>query len=219
VTMVARGRKLTEPLESIVQFIGALIVLGMLAVAVSFAVGGSASIGGFGHMPNICVTQPNFGIDVPGQGLPPDYPAARPGVTTSVNGAVSFCANQPRLSQRVLYTLVDVPGGLVWVGVMVMLGRLLAAARRSGPFTRQTASRMHTLGWFIIIGTVLVAVARGYATDALLNSMLRGAHDYGDVFPQPGAILQYLLAGAALLTFARFIKVGVAMDDDLKGTV
>jgi hypothetical protein len=214
--MVARDGKLTEPLETIVWSIGGLLGLGLLAVAITVVVGGSASMGGFGDIAHICVTQPGLLYGVPPEA---SAPATFPNVSTSLGGALNVCANHPHLSQRVLYTLVDLPGLLVWIGVIIMLVRLLAAARRDGPFTRQAVSRMRTLGWFIIIGTVFATLLHGYATGALLNSMLRDQNAYEDMVPQPDAIFPYLLVGAALLTFARFIKVGVAMDDDLKGTV
>lgn len=218
--MVARDRKLTEPLETIVWVLGSLLVCGMLAVAVSGIVGGGASVGGFGTI-DICVTQPQtvYFAQPPQEPPPSAFPTLRPNAQATLNSALSVCALKPRLSQRVLYTLVDLPGLLVWVGVIVVLGRLLAAARRDGPFTRQVASWMRMLGWFVIVGAVLAAVIRGYATDALLHTMLAGQISYGDMFPRYGAIFPWVVVGAALLTFARFIKVGVAMEDDLKGTV
>jgi hypothetical protein len=110
----------------------------------------------------------------------------------------------------------------LWSGILLLLWRLLVIARRGGPFTVQVAAAMRMLGWYIIAGSVLAAAIEQLATVLLLDSM---------VAPRPEGIgsiavaaLRALvpvpaLAGAALLTFARIVRLGAAMDDELQGTV
>jgi hypothetical protein len=136
-----------------------------------------------------------------------------------VNGTLQACASKPSFSQRVWYTLISFPAGLVWSGVLFLLWRLTVVARRFGPFTIQVAARMRLLGWFIIIGGVVAASVGGFATDALLNSMFRGQNTFGDAIPLHVSMAVPVLAAVVLLTFARFIRLGVAMDEEIKGTV
>jgi hypothetical protein len=55
----------------------------------------------------------------------------------------------------------------------------------------------------------------------LLNTMLVAQNYFGDALAGPiHALLPVpVLAGAALLTFARIIRAGADMDDELKATV
>ena len=60
---------------------------------------------------------------------------------------------------------------------------------------------------------------QGFAADALLNSLFRAQNDFGDSIPLHVSLAAQALAAVVLLTFARFIRVGVAMDEEIKGTV
>ena len=210
-------RKLTEPLESVTAIFGMLLLVA-LAAGVLFSIAGSGSFGGFGHAA-VCATQPNTGYG--GSGWTQNAVATRPGATISINGTLQACAPHPAIAQRVLYTLTSLPGMLVWGGVLLLLWRIIRAGRTAGPFTLQAAAAMRRLGWFIIVGSVLAAALQGFALDQLLNTMLTPGGDFGDVIIAPiHALLPGpALAGAALLTFARIIRLGAAMDDEIKGTV
>jgi hypothetical protein len=216
--MVTEDRKLVEPLRSVTVFAGGFLLVLLLASAI-LAVTASGSVGGFGHA-TVCVTQPNISYGVPDP-TPPGYPGVtgQPGTTISVDGTLQACASHPTLGQRFLYTLTTLPSALVWAGVLYLLWRLTALARRSGPFTAQTAAVMRLLGWFILIGSVIATSLQGFATDALLRSMLRQPSGFGDMIPTFGSLAVPGLAAVALLTFARFITRGVAMEDEIKGTV
>lgn len=142
-------------------------------------------------------------------------------MTGEINGTLQACASHPGTGQRILYTLTDLPGLLVWACVLFLLWRVLVAARRDGPFTVQVATAIRRLGWVIIVGNLAVGAVQGFALDQLLNTMLTVRDEYGDaitgtlhaLFPVP------VLVGAALLTFARIFRLGAQMDDDLQGTV
>jgi hypothetical protein len=120
-----------------------------------------------------------------------------------------------------LYTLLSLPSSLVWMAVLLLLWRVIRAARQTGPFTVQAAVAMRRLGWLIIAGTAVAAAVQGFALDQLLNTMLTPPTAYGDaVLEAFHALLPVpVLAGAALLTFARIIRLGAAMDDEIKATV
>lgn len=216
--MTTERRKLTEPLGSVTAIFGGLL-LAITVFGIILTVAGSGSMWGFGHMA-ICATQPGtYGSS--------DWTTAhlgvtaRPGASISVNGALQACAAHPGTGQRALYTLMGLPGWLVWGCVLFLLWRVIGAARRTGPFTVQTAAAMRRLGWLIIAGSVVAALIQGFALDELLNTMLVLRASFSNLITAPLYALLPIpaLAGAALLTFARFIRLGAEMDDEIKGTV
>jgi hypothetical protein len=216
--MTTERRKLTEPLGSVTAIFGGLL-LALTVIGVILALAGSGSLWGFGHA-TICATQPG----TYGSG---DWTTAhmgvtaRPGASLAVNGALQACAAHPGTGQRALYTLTSLPGWLVWGCVLFLLWRVISAARRTGPFTARTAAAMRRLGWLIIAGSVVAALIQGFALDELLNTMLVPRTSFSNlIIPPLQALLPVpALAGAALLTFARFIRLGADMDDEIKGTV
>jgi hypothetical protein len=213
-------QKLTEPLGTVTAFFGGFLLL-VVAAGVVFTLMGSGSIGGIGHT-DICVNQPSatYGGSnwLQGMGL-----EARRGATLSMNGTLQACASHPGFWQRFLYTLTSVPSALVWGSVVFLLWRVIRAARKTGPFTVPVAVAMRRLGWLIIAGTAVAATIQAFALNQLLNSLMVLAvpNQLTDLLKEPvHALLPVpLLAGAALLTFARIIRLGAAMDDELKGTV
>jgi hypothetical protein len=211
-------RKMTEPLESMTAVFGGLLLLAVAAGAV-FTLAGSGSLFGFGHA-TVCATQPNTGYGgsdwTSHLGV-----AARPGASISINGTLQACAAHPGVGQRILYTLMTLPGVLVWGCVLFLLWRVIRAAGQTGPFRVPVAVAMRRLGWLIIVGSVAAAALQGFALDQLLNTMLTEQDHYGDVITEPFHALLPVpaLAGAALLTFARIIRLGAQMDEEIKGTV
>ena len=91
-----------------------------------------------------------------------------------------MCALHPGIGQRVLYTLVSLPSSLVWMALLLLLWRVIRAARQTGPFTVQAAVAMRRLGWLIIAGTAVATAVQGFALDQLLNTMLTPPNSYGD---------------------------------------
>jgi hypothetical protein len=222
--VTTQRRKLTQPLGSVTVVFSALL-LAFLALLTVVTLRGSGAILGFGHA-FICVNAPgtygsgNWNVSVFGI-------AARPGATVQVNGTIQACTGfHPATTQRALYALTSLPSWLMWASVLFLLVRLIIIARREGPFTLRTAAVMRRLGWLIIAGTAVSALIEAFAQHELLSTMIT----------QPGALSTFLygllltlpfnpivpvaaLAGAALLTFARIIRLGAAMDDEIKGTV
>lgn len=212
-------RKLTEPLRSVTYIFGGL-TLALAVITAITTIAGTGSIGGFGRGPGlVCVTQPNtwYGGDnwIAHHGI-----ATQPGASISINGTLQACALHPSLYQRSLYTFTGLPSALAWAAVLFLLWRLVRTASLNGPFTLPVAAGMRQLGWLIIIGSLAAASAQGAATDALLNTLLRAQNDFADAVPRFLNVLPVpLLAGAALLTFARIIRLGAAMDEEIQATV
>jgi len=218
--MTTRNRKLTEPLETTAAVFGSLFAAVLILSAVATLVG-TGTLGGLGHA-LVCATDPNVGGDSGASPFTGVY-AARPGAALQApNAPLSACAIHPGFGQHLLYSLTTIPQILLWAGILLLLWRLLVIARRGGPFTVRVAAAMRMLGWYILAGSVLAAAIEQLATVLLLGSL---------VAPQPEGIgsvavaaLRALvpvpaLAGAALLTFARIVRLGAAMDDEIQGTV
>jgi Protein of unknown function (DUF2975) len=216
--MTAERQKATEPLGFVTALFGGLLLLSITAGLVLY-VAGRGSIGGFGSV-TVCVAQPNTSYSgddwTRHLGI-----VARPGTTVSINGTLQACAAHPSIGQRVLDSLMTLPSALIWAAVLFLLWRLMRSARRTGPFTVRAAVAMRWLGWLIIVGSALAGAVQGFATDQLLNTMLVTPSNSGDALNGliHGLLPVPLLAGAALLTFARIVRLGAAMDDEIKATV
>ncbi len=210
--------RLTEPLETVTAFFATFLLL-TVALGTVLALFGWGSFGGFGNT-RICVTQPNTGYG--GENWASHLGVThRPGTTVGINGTLQACALHPGIGQRILYTLTDLPGLLVWAAVLLLLWRVIRAARQTGPFTVPAAVAMRRLGWLIIAGTAVAAAVQGFALDQLLNTMITPSEHYGNALTDPlrALVPVPVLAGAALLTFARIIQRGAEMDAELKATV
>jgi hypothetical protein len=220
-------RKLTEPLESVTGFFGMLMVLALAVFAGFWAFGSGAYSAGPGQ---VCENQP--GATYSGDWQTP-YVSAKPGASIDIIGTVQACTNHPGIGQWALYGLTEVPTIVAWCGVLLLLWRMIRVADQAGPFTPAVATAMRRLGWFILAGSLTVAVLRAVSTGLLLSGQLGagttqgqgGETIDGDLFVELawGVIRATMpvpaLAGAALLTLARIFRVGVAMENDLKGTV
>lgn len=166
--MTTERRKLTQPLESVTMIFGALLLAFMALVTVS-TLTGSGSFLGFGHEP-ICASLPStYGTSQWNAAV--FAITARPGASVTVNGTIQACTAHPGTGQRALYTLTSLPSWLMWAGVLFLLGRVIVAARRAGPFTARTAAAMRRLGWLIIAGTAAAGLVQQFAQNQLLNTM------------------------------------------------
>jgi len=206
---------LTEPLESVTRFFGALMIIAAL-VGVAFLVFGSG--GTYGGLPgNVCVTQPGTSYNSSDWNNP--FVTARPGHSASIIGSVSVCADHASLGEQTLGVVAALPAVLFWGGLLFMLWRIMVTARRNGPFTRRVAVAVRRLGWFIIIGSTAAAVVHLIAIDTLLMVMSKITNPFFNLILVPLHLPIPLLTGAALLTFARIVMAGAAMDAEIQATI
>jgi hypothetical protein len=210
--------KLTEPLESVTTFFGLLTLFAIVASA-GFALFGNGFIGSLGTG-SVCVSQSGASYGDSSWRIPPGV-SAQPGGSASITGTVEACAIHPSIAERVLYGLTVFPMIVLWGGVLLLLWRMIRVARRAGPFTPRVASAMRRLGWFILLGSFTAAAMRTAASDQLLTMTIRAPQLFADLIWEPirGLVPVPALTGAALLTFARIIRLGAEMDDEIKGTV
>jgi len=210
---------LTEPLESMTWIFG---------VWIAILVGASLIIGWLGPGPHdvlgtayVCETLPNTFTD---SGTGPRFGsgiAARHGAKIDTWGTFHACATHPGFTERFWYALINLPSLIFWGCLLFLLWRMLSAARSRGPFSAPVAGALHRLGWFIIAGAAVAAAVHGLALDVILNSLFKPGTGYGDALLGPirALVPVPLIAGATMLTFARIIRAGQAMDEEIRATI
>jgi hypothetical protein len=211
---------LTQPLGSVVRLYGRFLILYLAAAAFAAHRG---YLGG-GVRGSVCV---DTGDALQGGGALGPVVSARPGASLGPAGDVHACALHPSLGQWGLFLLTKLPGLVLWGCLLLLVWRLIRAAGRSGPFTRQAAAVMRQLGWVVLAGSMLCAALSHLGSDVLTTMLMTPAsfgaggivHDVLVTGPIRALLPVPLLAGAALLAFARIIRLGAAMDDEIKATV
>jgi hypothetical protein len=222
--MAPRTRKLTEPLATITFLFGAFLTALMVLAIANTLVGRGGSLTGYGHTA-VCATDSNIGIGGDPPAPIPEF-ATRPGASLNDNSNLSACVMHPALGQRLLSTLTGAPSILLFAGILLVVWRIIRSAGRGGPFTPHIAAMLRGLGWLIIVGTMVVAAIQEAASLLLLNTMLAhhvaslaGALGYAASSAIWALLPERILIGGALLTFARIMRLGSAMEDEIKATV
>lgn len=218
--MTVQKRKLTEPLETITTVVGAFLAAGVAVGLVSALLHKGGEFFAFG-VHDLCATDSH--ISVGGSSVASDhFFTAKPGGWLNDVSNLTACTSHAGIAQRLLYTLTTLPSFVLYAGIILLLWLMIRDARRSGPFTPRVAARMRFLGWFVILGAMAAATLQALAADLLLDTILtRDVNWIGNVldsliaslFPAP------IIAGGALLTFARVIRLGALMDDEIKATI
>jgi hypothetical protein len=217
--MISTGRKrLTEPLESVTAVFGLLMAIAVV-VAVAFSVAGSHTLDIFSG--NVCVAQPTVQYADSAWRMPPTLVTAKAGNSLTVSGSLLACASHATAGQTALYLLAELPLIVLWAGILIQLWRMISVARRLGPFTLAVARRMRVLGWLVIAGNAAATVLHLVGIDTLLVMMARLPSPFVNLIflPLRELVPVPVLAGATLITVARFITAGTAMDDELKATI
>lgn len=222
--MTVKKAKLTEPLETITTVVGVFLAAGVvlgLATALLTRGGEFYALG----VHDLCVTDTHIGVSS-GASVASDHVfTAKPGGWLNNNSSLNACTGHAGIAQRLLYTLTTLPSFLLYAGIILLLWLMIRAARRSGPFTAQVSGRMRFLGWFIILGAMAAATIQAAATGLLMETLIIRNPMFswwpGEVLYTPIAALfpAPVIAGGALLTFARVIRLGAAMDDEMKATI
>lgn len=210
--MRPKSRNPLEPVATAVSVLLALTCVGMIAAAVA-TVAGSGSIMGLGES--------FVYVDVPDIVGSSDLQLGRwslhDGVSANTSG-YRFFATHPDVGQRVWYTLTLLPGSVLFIGALLLAYRLVRGAERDGIYTAATAGRVRTLGWFLLIGAIVKMVVGVVAANRLLATMVTNQVDWiGPIrWQTPWTVL---LTAVGLLSFARIMRIGAEMRDDLQGTV
>lgn len=201
-----------EPMATVVRVLLGLTGFVILASAVSTVVG-TGSMMGLGRS--------SVYVDVPFIVGSSDLPLGpwNPHNAASVNTTgYRFFAADPDVEQRVWYTLTLLPGSVLFIGALLLVYRLVRGAERDGVYTAATARRLRTLGWFLLVGALVKMAVETAAANRLLATMV--TNQVGWITPIFWQIpWTVLLTAAGLLSFARIMRIGAEMRDELQGTV
>ena len=214
---MTKSAKLRDPLEPLTTVTGALlgiICLGFIAL-IPATIFGSGSMLGFGRSAYICADTGGLVNSPSTQSL---LQQTQSGVSLSTTG-FHLCATHPSTNQRLWYTLLELPTTVLFVGGVLMAFLLVRNAARHGIYTPATAGRLRALAWFLIGGAILQSLIQHLAASKLLATMITSAS--GPLTDSTPYHLQWsvLLTGAGVLSFARIMRIGATMQEDLEGTV
>ena len=198
-----------EPLRSITRPLFVLVLACYVAIVVSTLIG-QATLFGLGSSV-VCVHAANLAVLM-------NLPLTGRGGMVNSDGA-DLCVLSASGGQHVAAVLIGLPGPLLFLGALFLLYRVLREAEQGGVFGDQVAGRLRVLGWYLIVGELAAMVITGSATAYFVTSASKIAPDtfLGTDYWQWS--LPTLLAGLGALPFARIIRVGARMREDLDGTV
>ncbi|MFE2303404.1 DUF2975 domain-containing protein [Streptomyces sp. NPDC059445] len=215
---MARVRNPLEPMSSAVT-----MIVTLFAAVTVLGVFGSMFMDGVSVLrigdTTVCVTDTTTTVGAGDEPSPLGFRAA-PGASMSLDAHPSFCTRDPSTVQGLLNTATQLPSFVFTVGALLLVLRLIRGAEGDGLYTARTARRLRGVGWWLLAGSVLAAIAESVSEKALIHSLSRG----GDVNALSGLVswdapYMAILTGLGVLSFARIMRVGVAMREDLDGTV
>ena len=205
-----KDRSPLEPLASVTSLFLNLIVVGFIAAVIA-TLFGSGSILGWGRHASVCAQ--THGIGGSTNAADAWFLHPKPGVNVGATG-YRLCADSPTLSQRLWFTVENLPATLTVVGTVLAIFLLIRHAERHGLYAPGVAARLRFLGWFLVAAAVLRPTIETVALHQLMSSLSTDSAGYAPRIPWlPG------LAGIAALSAARIMRVGTTMREDLEGVV
>ncbi len=213
---VGRTRNPMFPLHTAAKVVlGGSLALLLTGLLLAMFVPG-ASFLGIGANAAVCVDAPAGLAPVPDSGT--FHGGLRAGVNLLPN-SVNLCVDQPGTSQKLLSDLTTVPNGLLWVGLAYLVIRLARTAAQDGTFTLRAARQLKRLAWALLIGEFATGGIQAAATLNLLDSMIADRPPLTaitELWPFPWLAL---FVSLGLLTFARTIRLGVTMREEIEATI
>lgn len=213
-TKTGTTRNPLEPLTSVTTVLLGLIAVGFAAVVAS-TVFGTGSILGFGRSAVVCADTGDLTAGSATDGLDAQL---RSGVDLMANG-FRLCAAHPTIGQRLWYALEMLPTTVLFVGGILLAYLLVRNAARNGIYTDAIAGRLRVLGWFLLAGSLIQGVISPMAADKLLDTMITGSSGPLSAGAPYQLTWPVLLTGVGVLSFARIMRIGATMQEDLEGTV
>ena len=204
--------RLLEPVATVVRGVYRLFLVGLVAGAVGPLVG--TKLGLMWGGPNVCVdSRSDFSTD----GFASRF---RPHAGVEVMTRPSYCTDHADGAQRLFDFLGGFPSLLLVLGILFLLNRLIGGASREGVFTTRTAKHLWVAGWWLLLGCLVAEVVEAGAHAALLATLAQDypftADSWLGTWQSPYALV---FTALGILTFARVMRAGVVMREDLEGTV
>ncbi|WP_406353528.1 hypothetical protein [Streptomyces sp. NBC_00658] len=204
---MTEDRKMLEPMATVVS-----VVLRLMLALVTAGLVLSVVRGSWGDVV-VCIADESTTSSVSPGGF-----AAESGA--QVDSIPRYCAESPDAYLRLVNELGELPSTLLLISSLFLLHRLLQGAAREGVYTAETASRLRLLGWWLLVGSLVVEIVEANARAAVLAALAKSA-DFSagtwlDLWTFPYLAV---LTGLGLLTFARITHAGASMREDLEGVV
>lgn len=159
-------------------------------------------------------------LDLPEQLQPqPTFTVYRWTSTHAMITGSRVCVDPASTRQAFYSTLANGVGFPFFLLAFGLTSHLLTVATRHGVHSEAVVRKLRHLGWTLLIGEAVVAVLRVVGSVHLYNQLVYG-HSNGTYWtPFWHVNWSVLLIGLCLLTFARIVREGVSMREDLDGTI
>ena len=132
---------------------------------------------------------------------------------------MNVCLTQPSGAQRAVGALLDAPSSLAYGGALFLLTMLLRHAERDGVHTLMVAKRIAGLGRFLMLVVPLALLVESVAQNLLLAWSTSGEVEEFGFVGDWGLPWWAIITGFGMITLSRVMLEGVAMREDLEGTV
>ncbi len=136
------------------------------------------------------------------------------GAVVGADSVVEVLVAEPGARQAIASAFTALPGLLVVLAMLVVLGRIVRAARAADPFTDETVRRLRVLAVSVFVGGVAASVVETVAAVNLALSVTEGS--FATDWVVPG---RWLLLSIGLLAVAEVIKRGTALRAELATVV
>ncbi|WP_328719803.1 DUF2975 domain-containing protein [Streptomyces sp. NBC_00247] len=205
-------KRLLEPLSTVVRGVYRLLLGGFVIGALAPLIGAGPHLMWGGS--SVCAEdRADYGADSFTSIFAP-----RPGA--EVMARPSYCTDHADGAQRLFDFLGGFPSWVLLMGVLFLLNRLVQGASREGVFTPRVAKLLRVAGWWLLLGCLIGELVEAAAHAALLATLAQDhpftADSWLGGWEPPYALV---LTALGILTFARVMRAGVAMREDLDGTV
>lgn len=188
----------------------------MLVLTVLFVAFGRGELFGFG------------GDEVCAQARPGAIPFGGGGGRRAVLGlapearwyteAIGICDTDPGTGVRLGGSLRPLAEVGLFVGALLLVRRVISWARSHGLFAPGVATRVQTLGRFLVVGAPVSALLAKVSDGIVLDAALRGVtwHDDLLAWDFPWAVF---ITGVGLVSTAKVMAYARLLQDDVDGTV
>jgi hypothetical protein len=215
---VVKQRNPLGKLELVIVALGCLVLLSLLVVVPTHLGQGDSIFGLSG--PEVCAEAPFSAL------VEPDKATLNGGHVTDLARGVraqasqfELCASSPTTRQRVLATLIDLPGLLFYGGFLFITWRLTRRGRLRGLFTLEVAAAVTRLSVYLFVGQFVVALAKALAAQHLVATMVTGPMTENSWLRYAHLSWVVIIAAFGLQAMGRVMAATVPMQAEIDATV
>lgn len=212
---LGKSRTPVEPMRTTAQTTLIAVAAVVIAAAIT-ALFGLNNAFGIGQSHSTCTVAPSGLLKFNGSGA--NLGGLTSGVTTFAE-SFNVCDQRPGTMQKFLVGASQAPTFLLLIGIAYLVVRLTRSVARDGIYTTRCAAQIRWLAWALLIGGLAASAVEAGARESLLASMTDyslGASAFFQFWSFPWT---FLFVTMGLLTFARFLRVGVRIREENDGTI